>query len=100
MDSGSNSDSDGAAEEFTGLQQQARPALRDREIDHARTDHGRKLSNLGHIEEVMNSCAKKKTSIEYGYTGDELHHVYPVEIKPSEDYDDEFYDVEKVAPSQ
>ena len=48
----------------------------------------------------MNSCAKKKTSIEYGYTGDELHHVYPVEIKPSEDYDDEFYDVEKVAPSQ
>ena len=43
---------------------------------------------------------RKKTSIEYGYTGDELHLVYPVEIKPSEDYDDEFYDVEKVAPSQ
>ena len=43
---------------------------------------------------------RKKTSIEYGYTGDELHLVYPVEIKPSEDYDDEFYDVEKVDPSQ
>jgi len=55
---------------------------------------------LGHIEEVMNSCVKKKTSIKEGYTGDELHPAYPKEIESSEDYDDGFYDVEKVDPSQ
>ena len=48
----------------------------------------------------MNSCVKKKTSIKEGYTGDELHPAYPKEIESSEDYDDEFYDVEKVDPSQ
>ena len=48
----------------------------------------------------MNSCVKKKTSIKEGYTGDELHPAYPKEIESSEDYDDGFYDVEKVDPSQ
>ena len=47
----------------------------------------------------MNSCVKKKTSIKEGYTGDELHPAYPKEIESSEDYDDGFYDVEKVDPS-
>ncbi|CAO1942173.1 unnamed protein product [Urochloa humidicola] len=61
-------------------------------------------SSLGHIEETMNSRVKKKqsSSVKEGYTGDEdeLHPDNPEESKPSEDSDDEFYDVEKVDPSQ
>ncbi|CAO2197043.1 unnamed protein product [Urochloa humidicola] len=61
-------------------------------------------SSLGHIEEMMNSRVKKKqsSSVKEGYTGDEdeLHPDNPEESKPSEDSDDEFYDVEKVDPSQ
>ncbi|CAL4946696.1 unnamed protein product [Urochloa decumbens] len=59
-------------------------------------------SSLGHIEEMMNSRVKKKqpSSVKEGYTGDELHPDNPEESKPSEDSDDEFYDVEKVDPNQ
>ena len=49
---------------------------------------------MGHIEEVMNSCAKKKnTFVKEGYTGDELQPANPEEIEPSEESDDKFYDV-------
>ncbi|CAO1946496.1 unnamed protein product [Urochloa humidicola] len=59
-------------------------------------------SSLGHIEEMMNSRVKKKqsSSVKEGYTGDELQPDNPEESKPLEDSDDEFYDVEKVDPSQ
>jgi hypothetical protein len=60
-------------------------------------------SSLCHIEEMMNSRVKKQqtsSSVKEGYTGDELHPGNPEESKPLEDSDDEFYDVEKVDPSQ
>ena len=58
--------------------------------------------SLGHIEEMMNSRVKKKqsSSVNEGYTRDELCPDNSEESKPSEDSDDEFYDVEKVDPSQ
>ncbi|KAJ1286101.1 hypothetical protein BS78_03G327500 [Paspalum vaginatum] len=58
--------------------------------------------SLGHIEEMMNSRVKKKqsSSVNEGRTRDELHPDNSEESKPSEDSDDEFYDVEKVDPSQ
>ncbi|KAG2601742.1 hypothetical protein PVAP13_5KG615600 [Panicum virgatum] len=58
--------------------------------------------SLGHIEEMMNSRVKKKefSSVKEGYTADELHPDNTEESKPLEDSDDEFYDVEKVDPSQ
>ncbi|RCV28017.1 hypothetical protein SETIT_5G371900v2 [Setaria italica] len=58
--------------------------------------------SLGHIEEMMNARVQKQqsSSVKEGYTGDELHPGNPEESKPSEDSDDEFYDVEKVDPSQ
>nr|CAB3474734.1 unnamed protein product [Digitaria exilis] len=60
------------------------------------------MPSLGHIQEMMNSRVKKKqsSSVKEGYMGDELHPDNPEESKPSEDSDDEFYDVEKVDPSQ
>lgn len=58
--------------------------------------------SLGHIQEMMNSRVKKKqsSSVKEGHSGDELDPDNPEESKPSEDSDDEFYDVEKVDPSQ
>jgi hypothetical protein len=51
---------------------------------------------------MMNSRVKKKqsSSVNEGYTRDELRPDNSEESKPSEDSDDEFYDVEKVDPSQ
>ncbi|KAK8453994.1 hypothetical protein SEVIR_5G377400v4 [Setaria viridis] len=51
---------------------------------------------------MMNARVQKQqsSSVKEGYTGDELHPGNPEESKPSEDSDDEFYDVEKVDPSQ
>lgn len=59
-------------------------------------------SSLGHIEEMMNSRVKKEqsSSVNEGYRRDELHPDNSEESKPSEDSDDEFYDVEKVDPIQ
>jgi hypothetical protein len=57
--------------------------------------------SLGHIKEMMNSRVKKQSSsVNDGYTRDEPHPGNSEGSKPSEDSDDEFYDVEKVDPSQ
>ncbi|CAM0882944.1 unnamed protein product [Alopecurus aequalis] len=55
--------------------------------------------SLGHIGEMMSLRIKKKKQSSTGEedTADGLH---PEDSKPSEDSDDEFYDVEKVDPSQ
>ncbi|KAL6614210.1 hypothetical protein ACP70R_036480 [Stipagrostis hirtigluma subsp. patula] len=57
--------------------------------------------SLGSIEEMMSLRVKKKqNSADEVYTRDELPTNNSEESKPSEDSDDEFYDVEKVDPSQ
>uniref|UniRef100_A0ACD5VVH0 Uncharacterized protein n=1 Tax=Avena sativa TaxID=4498 RepID=A0ACD5VVH0_AVESA len=60
--------------------------------------------SLGHIGEMMSLRIKKKkkkqTSADVEDTKDGLHPVNAEAIKPSEDSDDEFYDVEKVDPGQ
>ncbi|XP_062207358.1 uncharacterized protein LOC133909087 [Phragmites australis] len=57
--------------------------------------------SLGHIEEMMSSRVKKKqSSADEEYTRDAVHPDTPEESKSLEDSDDEFYDVEKVDPSQ
>jgi hypothetical protein len=57
--------------------------------------------SLGHIKDMMSSRVKKKqTSADGEYTKIVQHCDTPEESKPSEDSDDEFYDVEKVDPSQ
>uniref|UniRef100_A0ACD5VK19 Uncharacterized protein n=2 Tax=Avena sativa TaxID=4498 RepID=A0ACD5VK19_AVESA len=58
--------------------------------------------SLGHIGEMMSLRIKKKkqTSADKEDTTDGLQPVKTEASKPSEDSDDEFYDVEKVDPSQ
>uniref|UniRef100_A0A0E0JQP4 Rab-GAP TBC domain-containing protein n=1 Tax=Oryza punctata TaxID=4537 RepID=A0A0E0JQP4_ORYPU len=57
--------------------------------------------SLGHIGEMMSLRVKKKqSSADKESAANELHSANNEEIKPSEDSDDEFYDVEKVDPNQ
>ncbi|KAL5228377.1 hypothetical protein ABZP36_016642 [Zizania latifolia] len=57
--------------------------------------------SLGQIGEMMSLRVKKKQSLaDKENAANELHPVNNEEIKPSEDSDDEFYDVEKVDPYQ
>ncbi|KAM0930520.1 hypothetical protein ACQ4PT_000920 [Festuca glaucescens] len=58
--------------------------------------------SLGHIGEMMSLRIKKKKQSPAGEedTTDGLHPVNAEDGKPSEDSDDEFYDVEKVDPGQ
>ena len=59
--------------------------------------------SLSHIGEMMSFRIKKKkkqSSAGEEDTTDGLHTVNTEDSKPSEDSDDEFYDVEKVDPSQ
>ncbi|TVU36731.1 hypothetical protein EJB05_18676 [Eragrostis curvula] len=58
-------------------------------------------SSLDHIKEMMSLRVKKKpSSADEEDTKDARRSDTPEESKPSEDSDDEFYDVEKVDPSQ
>ncbi|KAL6853718.1 hypothetical protein ACP4OV_019747 [Aristida adscensionis] len=54
---------------------------------------------LGNIEEMMSLRVKKQSSADEECTRDTSRPDNPEESKPSEDSDDEFYDVEKVDPS-
>ncbi|XP_006644969.1 TBC1 domain family member 8B [Oryza brachyantha] len=57
--------------------------------------------SLGHIGEMMSLRVKKKgSSADKENAANELHSANNEESKPSEDSDDEFYDVEKVDPNQ
>ncbi|KAF0891199.1 hypothetical protein E2562_009387 [Oryza meyeriana var. granulata] len=57
--------------------------------------------SLGHIGEMMSLRVKKKqSSVDKENAANELHSANNEENKPSEDSDDEFYDVEKVDPNQ
>ncbi|XP_015621934.1 uncharacterized protein [Oryza sativa Japonica Group] len=57
--------------------------------------------SLGHIGEMMSLRVKKKqSSADKENAANELQSANNEEIKPSEDSDDEFYDVEKVDPNQ
>ncbi|EEE55636.1 hypothetical protein OsJ_03987 [Oryza sativa Japonica Group] len=56
--------------------------------------------SLGHIGEMMSLRVKKKqSSADKENAANELQSANNEEIKPSEDSDDEFYDVEKVDPN-
>lgn len=57
--------------------------------------------SLSHIKEMMYSRVKKsQSSADNEYKKDTSHSDTLEESKPSEDSDDEFYDVEKVDPNQ